>query len=262
MEIAPYRRSSLESPTKLDRARVPKIFEGRWVLTLYPEAREAGGCFVSARSGATAGLLGEPGPDRAANEAARRARGHVRRYCAANGLNRLGTLTYGPPFCRDPLAVREHAGTFFRRLRKRTGPLAYVWVPELHADGERYHLHFAAGRYVHRGWIEEAWGHGFVWIHLLGHLPVGSGTIGEARAASRYLAKYIGKDLHASPVALHRYDLAQRFQPRKVRLLSDSLGEVVAKAEHAMGGPPEYLWDSAAETNWSGPHAVWLSWAG
>jgi hypothetical protein len=186
----------------------------------------------------------------------------VRRYCAANRLNRLGTLTYGPPFCRDAEAVRAHVGAFFRRLRQRTGPLAYLWVPELHADGERYHVHFAVGRYVHYTWLREAWSHGFVHIKLLSDLPVGSGSLGEARLAARYLGKYVGKGLDASPFALHRYEVAQGFQPRAVRIVADSLGEVWAEAEYAMGGEPEYRWDSAGEPGWSGPHAVWASWPG
>ena len=38
-------RSSLDSPTKLDRAVVPNEVESRWLLNLYPDAGEAGGCF-------------------------------------------------------------------------------------------------------------------------------------------------------------------------------------------------------------------------
>ena len=68
-----------------------------------------------------------------------------------------------------------------------------MWVPELHADGERFHVHFAVGQYIPRGLIERAWGHGFVHIKLLGDLPVGSGALDEARLAARYLSKYVGR---------------------------------------------------------------------
>ena len=207
------------------------------------------------------GQVPEPSGDRAADEAARRARGKVRRYCAANRLNRLGTLTYGPPFCRDADALREDVGTFFRHLRRRTGPLPYLWTPELHSDGERYHVHFAVGRFVHYAWIREAWGRGHVHIKLLGDLPVGSGSLGEARLAARYLSKYIGKALDASPYALHRYEVAEGYQPQSVRIEASSLGEVWAEAAYAMAGEPEYRWDSGTDPGWRGPHAVWASWA-
>lgn len=67
-------------------------------LSLYPDAGEAGGCFYRPPSGR------KPSggdPDRAKAEAARRARSKVRRYCAANRLNRLGTLTYAGDGCHD-----------------------------------------------------------------------------------------------------------------------------------------------------------------
>ncbi|HEX3004527.1 MAG TPA: hypothetical protein VHO27_09955 [Angustibacter sp.] len=86
-------------------------------------------------------------------------------------------------------------GAFFRNLRSGLGcdRLAYVWVPELHKDGTHFHVHFAVGQYVPRGLISAAWGRGFVHIKLLGDLPVGSTSLGEARVAARYLSKYVTK---------------------------------------------------------------------
>lgn len=113
-----------------------------WVLNLYPEAGEAGGCFVPSRRPtriySPAGAA--KNPERAGAEAARRAKGQVRRYCAGNRLNRFGTLTYGPPRCTDPREVRTHVGAFFRELRSGLGgdALPYVWVPELHKDGKHF----------------------------------------------------------------------------------------------------------------------------
>ena len=237
--------------------------EGRWLLKLYPDACEAGGCFESGASRSSAGswFEPEPDPDRSADEAARRARGQVRRYCAANGLNRLGTLTYAPPFCRDSHAVRDHVGSFFRDLRRRTGRMAYLWVPELHTDGERYHVHFAVGRYVGVGFIREAWGRGHVHIKLLGDLPVGSGSLEEARLAARYLSKYVGKALDRGPAGLHRYEVAQGFQPTARRLVGPTLDDVMAQAVALMGCEPEIVWDSDDEPAWARCHAVWASWA-
>jgi len=257
--------TSLESPSKLDpRLWVPDRHEGRWVLNLYPDAREAGGCFVGAkRAGNPWGPRGlEADPERSAAEGQRRARGQIRRYCAANQLNRLGTLTYQPPYCRDAGAVRGHAGVFFRRLRRRTGPLAYLWVPELHADGERYHVHFAVGRYVHWTWIRDDWSHGFIHIKLIGDLPVGSGPVAEGRVAARYLGKYVGKALVGGPAGRHRYEVGQGFRPRVRQIVGRSEEEVLAIAAERMGEDPEYVWDSAGDETWAGPPAVWASWAG
>lgn len=66
----------------------------RWTLNLFPEAGEGGGCFQSAAPRVRLVGGGAPDVERAQAEAGRRARGKVRRYCVANRLNRLGTLTY------------------------------------------------------------------------------------------------------------------------------------------------------------------------
>jgi hypothetical protein len=252
--------SSLDSPTKLDRAKVPAR-EARWLLNLYPDAAEAGGCFQG-NGDRRPGASWEIDPERSANEAARRARGKVHRYCAANRLNRLATLTYAPPFCRDAGEVRADVGTFFRKLRRRVDrPLPYLWVPEFHADGERYHVHFAVGRYVPRGWIVEAWGHGWVFIKLHGDLPTGSGSLGEARHSARYLAKYIGKALDGGLAGLHRYEVAQGFGPAVVRLTGETVQDVVGQASALMGSEPELVWESSEKETWAGPPAVWARWA-
>lgn len=151
-------------------------------------------------------------------EAARRARGKVRRYCGANRLNRLGTLTYRGAVCHDPRLLRADVGGFFRALRKGLGgaPLAYLWVAEWHPGGHGLHVHFAVGRYVGRSLIEGAWARGYVHIKLLGDLPVGVGQLAEARRAAGYLSKYVGKSFDAARVpGLHRYEVAEGFQPGK-----------------------------------------------
>lgn len=238
--------------------------EGRWLLKLYPDAAEAGGCFESAarRSGAGSWCEPEPDPDRSAEEAARRARGHLRRYCAANRTNRLADLTYAGAGCHDPARLRLDLGDFFRRLRSAVGrPFPYVWVPEWHKTEHGLHAHFAVNRFIPRGQIVEAWGRGFVWIHFHGDLPVGSGALEEARLNGRYLAKYIGKDLgHGSDPGLHRYEVAQGFQPKAQRLVGATLEDVLAQATAIMGREPDLVWDSADDSTWDRPHAVWLSW--
>jgi hypothetical protein len=239
--------------------------QAHWSLTLFPAAGEAGGCFVSAR--ARAGGVGLRGaaadPERARSEAVRRAKGKVRRYCAANGLNRLGTLTYAPPFCTDLAVLKSDVAVFFRNLREALGgdSFPYLWVPELHADGERFHVHFAAGRFIKRGLIESAWGHGFVHIKLLGNLPVGSGAWGEARLAARYLSKYVGKAFEqAETFGRHRYEVGQGFQPQGQVVHGSSRDDVIAAASRVMGARPSHLWTSDEVEDWKAPPSLWVAW--
>jgi hypothetical protein len=146
-----------------------------WSFTLYPQAGEGGGCFVpTLRRSSVAG--GAPDVERSRQEAARRARAKLRRYCAANRLNRFATLTYAGLGCFDPHQLRADAAEFFRGLRRELGgkPLPYAWASEWHPGGHGLHVHFAVGRYVGQRLIRDVWGRGIVHIKLIGDLPVGS----------------------------------------------------------------------------------------
>jgi hypothetical protein len=232
---------------------------GSWGFSLYPDAAEGGGSFRSVAGSSPSSRSLDPLDN--GEDAAGRARTKVRRYCAANRLNRLGTLTYRGDGCHDPAALRQDVGRFFRRLRRGGEPFPYLWVPEWHKSGHGLHVHFAVGRYVRHGAIEAAWGHGFVHIKLLGNLPVGSGALGEARLASRYLSKYVGKALgEGETLGRHRYDVAQGFQPRAVLLDGTTADHVLGWAETVMGGPTAYRWRSRDQKDWAGPPAVWASW--
>lgn len=190
----------------------------------------------------------------------------MRRYCATNGLNRLGTLTYAPPGCHDQGQFREDVARLFRRLRRALGGerFAYAWVPEWHKSGHGLHGHFAVGQYIGRQLVEDAWGHGFIKMTLIGHLPVGSGRVEEARVAGRYLAKYVGKDFgHGREEHRHRYDVAQGFKPVPQLVMGRTRDEALDAASQLLGGrPPVWVWDSSQEQDWQGPPAVSARWAG
>ena len=235
--------------------------EPLWALSLYPDAGEGGGCLSVARQALPSG--GPPNVERAAEEAARRARAKIRRYAAANRLNRLGTLTYRGEGCHDPIALRQDLAGFFRELRDglAAGPLPYVWVPQWHPGGHGLHAHFAVGRFVPRGLIERAWGRGFVHIKLLDGLPVGSGELGEARLAARYLAPYVSRDLGEGRIAgLHRYEVAQGFQPAKIECYGATAEDAIERASGYMGSAPERVWLSSSVEGWRGPPACWAQW--
>jgi len=240
-----------------------------WSFSLYPSAGEGGGCFVSLRqperSYVARGRAKDP--QRAATEAGKRAGRRLRRYCAANGLNRLGTLTYRGEGCHSPQQVRADIGAFFRGLRSGLSgeALAYVWVPEWHKTDHGLHVHFAVGQYVPRGLIDAAWGRGFVHIKLLGDLGVGTGVLGEARRAAGYLSKYVSKTFtgpSAGVPGLHRYDVAQGFQPESIRLHGRSPDHVIGQASELLGMAPARRWSSAGVVGWAAPPAIWAQWGG
>ena len=238
-----------------------------WHFSLYPDAGEGGGSFrysvrrvpefVAAGSGKD--------PARSSEEAGRRARANVRRYCAANRLNRLGTLTFAGEGCHDPVLLRMHLANFFRELRPALGgkPFPYLWVPEWHKTGHGLHAHFAVGRFIKRSLIESAWGHGFVHIKLLGDLPVGSTDLSEARRAAGYLSKYVAKafaDPTVRSLGLHRYDVAQGFRPRPVALVGRTADEVLDQACAVFDARPSFEWASSSVKDWQGPPAIWAQW--
>jgi hypothetical protein len=233
-----------------------------WTFVLYPEAGEGGGCLSVAREPLPSGR--PPDSERAAAEAGRRARAKIRRYAAANRLNRLGTLTYRGEGCHDPVRLRADLAGFFRELRAGldAGRFPYVWVPQWHPGGHGLHAHFAVGRFVPRTLIERSWGNGFVHIKLLDGLPVGSGALGEARLAARYLARYVGREVEDGRrlAGLHRYEVAQGFQPAKVECYGASAEEAIGRASRLLGGTPESVWLSSSVEGWRGPPACWAQW--
>lgn len=228
---------------------------------------EAGGAFRPTMRPRRDGQITGPAadPDRASQQAAKRATSKTRKYCAANRLNRLGTLTYRGLGCHDPLQLRREVAAFFRALRVLLGgePFAYLWTAEWHSSGHGLHVHFAVGRFIPRQLIEQAWPHGFVHIKLLGGLPVGSGAVAEARVAAGYLSKYVGKDFNASKMAgLHRYEVAQGYQPQFRPVWGRTREEATEAASQIMHGQPEVIWLSYMTPDWQGPPAAWMQWRG
>ena len=263
--MAPTERSTLSVSTPA----VSSLFrpDAGWSFTLCPAAGEGGGSFKrSARRIPEYVARGDArDPERAAVEAGRRARSKLRRYCAANRLNRLGTLTYAGSGNHDPALFREHIGEFFRAVREGQGgePFPYAWVPEWHKSGHGLHAHFAVGKYVKKRLIDASWGRGFTHIKLIGDLPVGSGALSESRVAATYLSKYVSKtfaDPEARELGLHRYDVGQGFQPEVVRFAGISSDAVIQEASELMGADPVTRWASSETPDWQGAPAIWAQW--
>lgn len=240
-----------------------------WRLWVYPQAGEASGAFRPSIPPQRAFV--EAGKSRDARRsrqvAGGRARKKLRLYCAANRLNRLGTLTYRGEGCHSPAAIRADLGEFFRVVRDRLGGKAfpYAWVPEWHKSGHGLHAHFAVGQFIPQRLIRDAWGHGFVSIKLIGDLPVGSGPVEEARRAAGYLSKYVAKDFADDPtrdLGRHRYDVAEGFQPERFPVYGRSAAEALGQAAAFFGGPPAFQWSSADSPDWGGLPAVSATWRG
>ncbi len=238
-----------------------KLAHGRWRVVLYPDAGEAVATFQSAA--AIGGSFGGKPPDgRVDPSAERRARGKMCRYCAANRLAYLWSATYASTDDArlDPRLVRSDIRVFFRRLRRVVGrPFPYLWVTEWHKTGHGLHVHFAVGEYMAHGAVRDAWGHGHVWVRgPRGRVPA-TETLGQARRVARYVAKYLEKDA-ASAGGLHRYEVAQGFQPRTRVEYAATAEEALIAATLLMGREPVRTWDSRENVNWTGPHAVGATW--
>lgn len=246
---APGRGSRLDDGTKLVlewRGRVfPQVGEAVAVLrSNQPSQKKGTGC----------------SPDENRRRAARRARTQVRRYCVANRLRRLVTLTYAPPFCTDHDQVVNDVAQFVRRLRKalHVEAFPYVWVPELHKDGQRYHVHVVIDRFVPKAVVAECWGHGFVDVRQIRNNGEGNGT--AMRRVAGYVAKYVAKTYEDEAGGRHRYEVGQGFQPISLELTAPRPEAFAGLAAmHAFNGEaPATAWSSSSAEMWTGPPVeVW-----
>ena len=251
-------------------------FEGpspdvHWRATLYPDAFEAVVSFdYHGRQGVRLydsddDLVDEVEREEKRKEkqreASRRAVGTMRRYVVANRLDRFAGLTYEVG-CYEPEQARSDVGAFFRSLRAQVGrPFPYLWVPEWHPGGHGLHLHFVVGRFIPHGVIKEAWGRGIVDIRRRRDLAFGASAVDEARQNARYLAKYVGKAFDGDrPPGLHRFDVAQGYQPRKETFFVERRIDALVALEERMGGRAAVVWESASEPDWAGPPAMWMLW--
>ncbi len=238
------------------------LVQARWTFTLYPQAGEGGGCFAA--SGRDRGERAGVSPIRARSqqEAARRARAKLRRYCAANRLNRLGTLTYAA----RAAAIRGSCGRTWASSSAGCGAslaadaLPYAWTSEWHPGGHGLHVHFAVGRYVRQRLIRDVWGRGIVHIKLIGDLPRRFGALEEARVAASYLAKYVEQERRRR-AARRRGCIGTRSRRGSSRsgceLLRAAAEDAIAReACERMGGEPSRVWRSSDAEGWRGPPAL------
>ena len=179
---------------------------------------------------------------------ARRRMAKVRRYCVANDITKLWTLTYGVAQW-DATEVMNDVNGFMRRLRDHLGEVVpYVYVLELHPGGHGIHVHIGLqDRWISHAQVRRLWGHGHVHYSKSRSGPKG------ARMLARYLSKYMVKDLGLVGAGRHAYEVAQGFAPvvRQIRVTTfrEALDYVCA----LHGKTPERVWSSDDTEGWRGP---------
>lgn len=196
----------------------------------------------------------EPLPE-STERAERRARSAIRRYGVANGVTRLLTLTYANQ-TDDTAQVRRDFAGFSRRLRREYPDLRWVRVFERHQSG-MLHVHVGLSRYVPKPALARLWSYGFVDVRKI---RTKGGGREDARAAARYLSKYVVKDAVADP-GEHRYELRQGYQPARVRMLARTLLELDELVQGAgyVSGEPSYVWWSDQDPDHTGPPVYFAS---
>lgn len=199
------------------------------------------------------------------DRAVRRARSEVRRYNRHNGLTQMVTFTFAgdvPVF--DSLGVVMK--NFWRRFERATGRSRgpYCWVPEWGKVTGRLHVHMAVpwwdelrcvevcprcDRYGvlerfagHRARVFERLGEaglcvGCVWgLGFVGRADSGEGPVednSEGRALSRYLSKYLVKDLGGGG-GRQRYRIGEGSRPVPVVVEAESPGQGVVLASEVL----------------------------
>jgi hypothetical protein len=195
---------------------------------------------------------GEKRTARSAEEAARRARREIGRYCVANRLQYMWTLTFAEAVW-DVDEARRAVVELVERLRQWFGgPFPYLYVFELHPAGHGLHVHLAVPRYIPHEVVAERWGRGYVWVS--GPKRRGLAAAVAARSAARYLAKYVDKAIEEQhSFGRHRYEKAQGFAPERRRVRRWNLNDGIRYVIDYFGRQPSYVWSSEQDPAWAGP---------
>jgi hypothetical protein len=215
-------------------------------------------------------------PDRAMQEASRRAAAMIRRWCVANEASRLGTLTYRCRRCNRPDGcicaegsdrptlndwdqVVEDIARFRRAVRERIGrDVPILTVIEPHKDGS-LHVHFCFNRYLRKDVLRGCWPHGFVDLRLLRAkvdavaAATSTGRRQRCRIVAFYLSSYLKKSFHEShQMERKRYSTTRGFAPcsRSARALRRPAA--VALASLTFSGPLRW-WSSDDLPKWDHP---------
>lgn len=229
-------------------------------LKIWPDARE-GTVFVKPRLPAKDDGGGKlPTDPRELRERSdRRRRGQMRRYCVANQLRYMWTLTCADQ-THDLDEMRRRMALLMRKLRHLLGGrFPYVYVFEQHKSGA-WHVHLAVPSYIPHAEVKRLWSHGIVQVANRNRK---GDAAGSPRSLGRYLAKYVSKTLDAGESHRHAYEVGQGFQPETiavdVRTLDD--GQLLAVVMFE-GEFPAFIYSTLEVPDAEGPPLRWMAWDG
>lgn len=188
---------------------------------------------------------------RAAQAGASRAAAKVRRYCMANNLDRMLTLTYASePHDWEEAWMHIEA---FRRLvyRHFDQRIPMVIVPEIGSKNGRKHFHVALGRYIPKETAKRLWGRGFVDIRRF-RIDKEAGEGEKAKAVAGYLTAYVKKGFtEGHDFGKSRYTVTHGFTPKPSAEGFTHLDEAEERVASLGEGFDE--WRSSDVRGWQGP---------
>lgn len=205
------------------------------------------------------------GPGESTRErASRRARTVLRRYATSNRLRYLWVLTFAPSGEEglgeyDLARCKRRTALFVKRgLREALGyrgPYVIGW--ERHKSGA-WHVNVLVGERLDHAAVRDEWGRGFVWVSRF-RSRHGESQRDGARRAAAYVAKYVTKEFADLPPGVHRYEVAQGFAVRSVRVFALSASGVLWECD---AGDVAHRFDAPAPESGRGPPIVWAAFAG
>ncbi len=150
-----------------------------------------------------------------------------------------------------PLVVRR-VQAFTRRCRRRWPSMRWLAVLEWHPGGHGWHVHMVVDRFVPKGLVAELWGWGFVDARRIAVRGDG-GSMGAARRAASYVAKYLTKSQDpAAPAHVpgdHRYLRPLGMHWTEIEF-EGWFPDLVARSWALLGGNIGWLWWSGHEPSW------------
>lgn len=162
-------------------------------------------------------------------KAAYRAARKVRQFCIEIRADRLLTLTSRNLLTDydDMIATWKR---FMRLLEQAGAKFEYIAIPELHKNGEHYHIHAAINGFVRADLLRRCWqialgGKGDErGVEALGNVDIKQGKRGyqdpnkRAVGIARYISKYITK----SYLEHHQFNRKRYWVPRTIKLPESS----------------------------------------
>ncbi|MCM1104637.1 MAG: hypothetical protein NC409_11095 [Clostridium sp.] len=151
--------------------------------------------------------------NRSLTNCANRAKKKIYELSRANNWEWFVTLTFNPQIVdsTDYDRVKDVVSDFFHNMRKRFAPdLKYLVVPELHADGKKYHFHGLLsniGNLVMQDSGKTVESDGAVIYNLKQwHFGFTTATkVTDSKRVASYITKYITKELCRETDGRHRY---------------------------------------------------------